>query len=365
MNKISNFQLFALVAFYQIGTTVIFGFSSEAGRAAWISVLICTLIGLLINYIYLKLYSLNPGLSLVEWYPNQFGKWLGTPISWMYTIQFLYVGGRIIGDLRSLIPNTLLPNTPHIVTSLVLILVASYAVFSGIEVIGRLGELFIPFISIISILIVVLIFSSDIIHLQYLKPFLGKGWKDIWKAVFPLGITQTFGQSIELAMIYPFVNNKNKLTRTVLIATLLSGIFISALDFFAVAVLGETIFSRSIFPMFRLVRLIKIGEFIQNLDALNVLLFLTTAFFKICIHLYSGVRGIQQLTYTKSHRIFVIPAAAIILYLGMSMASNSTEHIEAGLKIMPYNLWLLLFYILPIILFIVSLIRKKLSIDKC
>jgi spore germination protein KB len=364
LNKISNFQLFSLVLLYQIGTTVIFGFSSEAGRAAWIAVLICTTIGILTNYMYLKIYSLNPGLSLVEWYPKQFGKWIGTPISWMYTIQFLYVAGRIIGDLRSLIPNTLLPETPHIVTSIVLILVASYAVFSGIEVIGRLGEFFIPVTTFISILILVLIFSSGLMNIQYLKPYLGRGWKDIWKAVFPLGITQTFGQSIELAMLYPFVNNKNKLTRTVLSATLISGIFISALDFFAVAVLGETMFSRSIFPMFRLVRLTKVGEFLQNLDALNVLLFLTTAFFKICIHLYTGVRGIQQLTYTKSHRVFIIPAAILSLYLGMTMASNSTEHIAAGLKIMPYNLWLPLFYILPMILLIVSLIRKHLSSDK-
>lgn len=364
MNKISNSQLFCLIFLYQVGTTVIFGFSSEAGRAAWISVLICTLIGLILNFMYLKIYSLNPGLSLVEWYPKQFGRWLGGTISWMYTIQFLYVAGRNVGDLRSLIPNTLLPDTPHTFTSIIYLIVVSYAVLCGIEVLGRLGHFFVPAIFLLSLLLAILIFSSDIVHFQYLKPYLGKGWKDIWKAVFPLGITQTFGQSIEFAMIYPSINKQSKLPKTVLFATLISGIFISLIDLISIAVLGETIFSRSLFPVFRAVRLIRVGQFIQNLDALNVLLFLTTAFFKICIHLYSGVRGIQLLTSSKDHRIFVIPAALLVLYLGLKMASNSTEHLEAGLKILPYNLWLLLFIILPAILLIVSLIRKKLSTNK-
>jgi spore germination protein KB len=358
VEKISNYQLLSLTILYQIGTTTIFGFATDAGRAAWISVLISTVIGVSLNLIYLKLMDLNPGLTFVQWFPKQFGKWIGTPIAWMYILQLLYVGGRIIGDLRSLIPNILLPKTPHPVTSAVLLVVVTYALYSGIENIGRLGEIFFPILFIITALLIILLFFSDVINLQYIKPYLGDGWKVIWKAVWPLGITQTFGQTIEFAMIWPLVNQPDKVKKTVVQATIISGLYIAIVDLLAVLGLGETIFKRSIFPAFRLTRLIGVGDFIQNLDALNVLLFLVAAFFKLCMHLYNAIRGIQQLTYAKSSRTFIIPAVLIVFYLGLYMAKNSTEHIEAGLKIMPYNLWLPLFLILPIILLIVSLIRS-------
>ncbi len=351
-----------LTTLYQIGTTVIFGFASVAGRAAWISVLISTCIGVGINLLYVTLMHMHPGLTLVQWYPKQFGKWLGTPIAWMYPLQLLYVAGRIIGDLRFLIPNTLLPKTPHVIISSIVLIVAAYALFSGIEIIGRLGELFFPIIILLFFTQVILILSSDIINPQYIKPITGKGWKTIWESVWPLGITQTFGQTIEFAMIWPLVKESKKIFKVSAIATIISGIVIASLDILAVLVLGEGTFSRSIFPMFRLIRIINVGNFIENLDAINVLLFLTTAFFKICLHLFAAIRGIQQLSYAKNSRVFILPAIVIVLYLGMNMAANAPEHIEAGLKILPYNLWILLFFVLPGILFIVAWIRNRFKI---
>lgn len=361
MERISTHQLLTLTILYQIGTTTIFGFASDAGRAAWISVLISTVIGVIMNLTYLKLMELNPGLTLVQWFPKQFGKWLGTPIAWMYILQLLYVSGRNIGDLRSLIPNILLPKTPHPVIAAVYLLMATYALYSGIENIGRLGELFIPILFITAAILILFLFSSDVFNLQYIKPYLGKGWKDIWKAVWPLGITQTFGQTIEFAMIWPLVNQQNKVKSTMIKATIISGLIISFVDLLSVLGLGETIFKRSIFPVFRLTRIINVGSFIQNLDALNILLFLVTALFKLCIHLYSAIRGMQQLTYAKNSRTFIIPSVLTVFYLGLEMAKNGIEHIEAGLKILPYNLWMLLFIILPIILLIVSLIRNAIE----
>lgn len=359
MERISNHQLLSLTILYQIGTTTIFGFATDAGRAAWISVLISTIIGVFLNLIYLKLMELNPGLTLVQWFPRQFGKWVGTPLAWMYVLQLLYVGGRIIGDLRSLLPNILLPKTPHPVISAVLLFAAAYALYSGIENIGRLGEIFFPILFIITALLIILLFSSHVTNFQYIKPYLGKGWGSIWKAVWPLGITQTFGQSIEFAMIWPLASQPEKVKKTVVTATITSGIFIAMVDLLAVLALGESIFKRSIFPVFRLTRMISVGEFIQNLDALNVLLFLGTALSKLCMHLYNAIRGMQQLTYAKNSRPFIIPTVLIVFYLGLQMARNASEHIEAGLKIMPYNLWVPLFIVMPMLLLAVTLIRNE------
>lgn len=364
MEKISNYQLFTLTVLYQVGTTIIFGFASTSGRAAWISVLISTAIGLLINLLYLALMYMNPGLTLVEWYPAQLGKWIGVPIAWMYALEFMYDGGRGISDLKIMFPSTILPRTPPIVIMLSLLFVIAYAIFSGIETIGRLGELFLPIILILYIIEVILIFSSGIINLQYMKPLLGKGWESIWGSVWPLGITQTFGQSIEFAMIWPFVKEQHKIIKSTLIATIISGLFIASFDLLAILILGEHTFSTSVFPLYRVVRLISIGDFIENLDAINVLYFSTTFFFKNCMHAFCAIRSIQQLTRSKTSRKFVLPVILIILYLGSNMSSSASEHLQVGLTIVPYNTWLPLFIVLPLILFIVTVIRSIFNYNK-
>lgn len=362
MSKVTNYQLFTLVVLYEIGSTIIFGFVGSAGRAAWISVLISAFIGILINIIYFKLMNLNKGLALVEWFPAQFGKWIGVPIAWMYIIEFIYDGGRGIGDLEILIPNTILPKTPIIVVELIFISVLTYALFSGIEVIGRLGEVFFPIIMAMYFIEVVLIFGSNIINVNNIRPYLGEGWKSIWEAVWPLGITQSFGQTIELTMIWPLVEKPEKIMKTTMFATIAAGIFIASLDALAILVLGENTFTKSTLPLYRIIRIINIGDFTESLDAIGVIYLLTNAFLKLCIHLFCAVRGIQLLVNTES-KLVTIPLVAIsVLYIGANMASSSSEHIEVGLKVIPYNLWFPLFYVLPIVLFIVTIIRKKIKL---
>lgn len=361
MERISNYQLFAITMLFQTGTTIIFGFSSAAGRDAWISALLSTVIGTMTIVLYLALMRMHPGLTLVEWYPRQFGRWIGTPIAWMYPLLFIYDAGRGLGDLRDLIPTTILPTTPSWIILAIFMSVVAYVLFCGIETIGRLGEVWLPILFLLLILELVLILSSEIIHIKAVLPLVGQGWGKIWNSVWPLGITQTFGETIGLAMIWPLVKRPEKIEKMTIAASLLVGFLISLLDMIAITVLGESTFSRSIYPLYVLIQQINIANFLQNLDALGVMYFLTTSFFKISIHLFAAIYAIQKLTQVKNSRVFILPAVVIVLYLGLKMASSVIDHIEAGLKVLPYNLWIPLFLVLPSILFIVAWIRRKLG----
>lgn len=74
-----------------------------------------------------------------------------------------------------------------------------------------------------------------------------------------------------------------------------------------------------------------------------------------------AIYGMQKLTGVKNSRIFILPVVSIVLYLGLKMASSVLDHIEAGLKILPYNLWIPLFFVLPAVLFAVAWGRMKLG----
>ena len=92
MSKISSYQLFVITFIFQLGTTVIFGFGGSAGRDAWISQLVSLCLGILVILVYTTLMRMNPGLTLVQWFPAQFGRWIGVPIAFFgVDIQTIYI----------------------------------------------------------------------------------------------------------------------------------------------------------------------------------------------------------------------------------------------------------------------------------
>lgn len=359
MEQISLKQLFVLTVFFQIGTTIIFGFGAAAGRDAWIVILLSLTLGILAIVNYLTLAYLNPGLTLVEWFPAQFGKWIGTPIAWLYPLLFLYEVGRILNDVKYLTTTIILVDTPFLAIVVFFLLSVAYLQFCGIEVIARIGEIFFPYFLAMIFGSIILILVSDILKVENLLPVLKNGWMPVFKASFPLGASQGFAQTLELAMIWSLVNSSQKeLVRTTLFATLFSGIIILISVLMIITGLGEFFYKIESFPMFALVSKVNIGGIIKNLDAFAVLLFILSAFFKILLHLFFAIRGIQILTKLENGQKLIIPLTIFSIYLGYSVSSNFEEHIKVATEVFPYNLWILLLWVFPVLLLIVMLIKR-------
>ncbi len=358
MIRISRYQMFSSIVLFQFGTTIIFGFASAAGRDAWIASFGSTLTGMLLIGLYSMIQRLQPEFSLVEWFSNQFGSWLGTPIAWMYPLIFIYDAGRVLADLRFLIPQTILPNTPSWVILISFMLVVLYVLFSGIEVICRLAGVLLPIIMIIFMIELVLLLVSKSVHPSYLTPILGEGVGRVWNAVWTLGMTQTYGESIEFFVFWVLVNERRNMTAVNMWAALIAGSVIAVFELLAIMGMGEELFVRNNFPTFVLLKLVSVGGFLENLDALGVMYFMITTFFKASLHLLAAIYCIQKLTRIKKQSWIILTASALSMYLGMSMAESFPEHVKAGLVMLPLYVWVPLFIVFPILLLIVSWIRK-------
>jgi spore germination protein KB len=195
-----------------------------------------------------------------------------------------------------------------------------------------------------------------------LQPVLGEGWGRIWKAVWPSGIQQSFGETLEFAMIWTLCSPSKRIIKTTLLASIVYGILLSSFDALAVLVFGEGTFSTSRYPLYRLVKVISVADFLENLDALGILYFMGTAFFKVTIQMYGAIRGIQQLLYLRNSRVLVFPIAAIVLLLGLTMSKNTSEHWFSTTYLgLP---GLIMYLILPGLLLVLVLIRRKISNTK-
>ncbi|MBO0958444.1 endospore germination permease [Neobacillus sp. MM2021_6] len=360
MNKISIYQLFTITFIFQLGTTVIFGFGGSAERDAWIGQLGSLCLGILVVLIYTTLMRMNPGLTLVEWFPAQFGRWIGIPLSFLYPVLFLYHVGRSLADIRDMISTTILFNTPLIIIEGIFIIVIAYCIYGGVEIIGRLGEMFFPLAILLFFIQVLFLFTSGVMHPHNLLPILENGWTPIWEVIYPGGITQPFGETIVLSMFWTDTKNPEKIMKTAILATLFSGVIITCWDILAIAVFG-TMFSHFLYPLYTLMGTISIGNFIENLQIVGILFFILTAFLKGLMNMFGALKGFQQCLRMKDFRVLIIPASMIALFLGMTMSKNISEHVYYHhIKVLVPYVWVPLFLILPTILLIVTWIRQKL-----
>ncbi|MGM0877854.1 MAG: GerAB/ArcD/ProY family transporter, partial [Bacillota bacterium] len=103
---------------------------------------------------------------------------------------------------------------------------------------------------------------------------------------------------------------------------------------------------------------VNLFEFIQRLDAIVVFTFLITMFFKISIWFYCAIIGIADLFNLKNHQQIVLPVGIIVIFSSMIIASNFSEHIEEGLKIVQYPIHLPIMAIIPLFMLFVALIRN-------
>lgn len=355
--KISGYQLFTLTFIFQLGTTIIYGFGGLAGHDAWIGGLAALLLGLGMISVFTALRRLNPGLTLVDWFPAQLGRWLGTPIAFLYPLMYVYLTGRIIADIRDMVSTTILPGTPLFVITGLFAIIVAYCCYGGIEVVARMAELIFPVVVIMFLTETVLLFGSGVLHLHHIQPILDKGWEPIWKVIYPGGITQTFGETVTLAMFWPNVKDQGKITKYTMLATLLSGFIITSFDLLAALVYGD-LYSRFLYPLYTLLSVISVGNFIENLQMFGVLYFFATALVKSVLNMLTALQGIQQLTKIKDYRKMIIPVSIVALVLGLIMSENIAEHIYIQhFKILVPYIWMPMVIILPIILLIVTWIR--------
>ncbi|KHD84751.1 endospore germination permease [Bacillus ginsengihumi] len=359
MYKISSYQLFVITFIYQLGTTVIFGFGGAAGRDAWIGQLVSMGLGILVLLLYTILMRMNPGLTLVQWFPAQFGRWIGIPIAFLYPLLFLYHVGRGLADIRDMISTTILFNTPFLIIEGVFIIFIAYCVYGGIEIIARLGEMIFPLVLVMFCIQLILLCSTGVMHINNLRPVLENGWSPIWKVVYPGGIMQPFGETIILAMFWTDTDRPEKIMKTTILATILAGLMITCWDMLAISVIGP-MFSRFLYPLYTLLGVISIGDFIENLQIFGILYFFMTALIKELVNMLGALKGFQQLTRMKNYRALIIPASVIALFLGMTMSKNISEHVYyTHTKILVPYIWVPIFLIIPTILLIVTWFRQK------
>ena len=357
VEKISLSQLFVLLFSFQIGTAIVVGIANQAKQDAWIAVLLASFIGIGLIQFYSFILLKMPNKNFFEILEECFGRKISIFLSIAYIEYFIYDACFIVRDFCELIKIVILPKTPMEVISITFMLVISYILYMGIEVLGRSAEIFFPLSVLFLILIMLFLFISGSVNLENLQPILADGFKPIIKSIFPGLLTFPNGELIVILIIGAYVTQIKKIKKIGTISVALSGLFLTCFTLIRISVLGFEMNEHATFPLLNATREISVAHFIERLDALVVFVMMIGVYIKASMFFYCVLRGLEHITKFQ-YRPFIIPIAIQIALFIILFAANTTEYFQEGLQFgafvnIPFQ------FVIPFLVFLVILWKNR------
>lgn len=361
VERISNFQLFALIILHEIGSTTLFARGIEARQDAWIAILTGMLMGFIMLWVYTAIQQSYPEKNLPEILTTVLGKWVALPLILLYAFHFFFISVFNLREFTELFTITILPKTPVTVLIVFVMLTTVYAASSGIEVVARSAEMALPFFLFFLILTYALTFGSGIVDLSRLKPVLENGWKPVISTAFPSIVNFPFGEMSLFLMYWKYVNTKSSIRKVSFLSVGISGIFLTISVIIMISVLGVRMTSGTWIPLFEIIKLINVGDFITNLDTIGVVFMLVGGFFKMTLFFYGGVLVLQSLFKFRQQIWLILLSAVGTASFSIIYFPNLIFHRWVGLMVhIPY-IDTIFDIILPVLLLMIIWVKTKLQ----
>lgn len=355
--KISIIQFAFLVIGSRLIIDLTFNFafvSPPANQDVWISTFASFFVTLIFVLPILFLGKKYPDKTIIQYSEILLGGIAGKIVGLLYVWFFLHIAAntvRLFGEYFTAAP---MPETPLLVFLITFVIVATYAVYNGLEVIGRVSEIIIPINLIVIILISFLVILD--MNLNSLKPILEKG---VFSVLY--GAVISGSRAIEpllLAMLGPYINNKKKKTLGYVLAMFIVTIILVIIDIQILSSIGTNQVKLLSFPYVVLLRRIKFADIIERIDILHIGIWILGNSLKVALYYYLAVLGISQVFNVKFSKLAIIPVGFVILLLSVLLYRNLVQLEEfLSYKILtPYNLFFILG--IPALLLLVSMFKK-------
>lgn len=306
--------MFALVADYTIGTTVlsiISGVAGYAGRDAWIVALVTPFMGLPVLWMFFYLNKLFPGKTLVEIIQDVFGKWVGWIVSayFVFFLCFLSVS-EVVFYMGNFVKSEYMTETPLYAFNTLLVITIAVGLLYGIETIGRSSEIFLYIISFLILLTILLDLPN--IKTDNLFPVLENGIGPVLKGCLYLNSFLAL-PLIVFAFFYPLNVADVQKSRKSFFGGYFWASFLGFLcTIMSIFILGATITAKTNYPTYLFSKEINISS-ITRFEGFITFSWMFAEFIKVSIYSYAGLVGFTQLFGLKGYKKMVIPIGISIL----------------------------------------------------
>jgi spore germination protein KB len=230
-----------------------------------------------------------------------------------------------------------------------------YAVFKGVEVVGRLVEIISPWA--IGSTVVLFLLALQNAHLPNVLPVLADGFSPVLRASLVPWMFAT--NYIAVLLMVHNLKDPRKMGKDVLIAGVASGLTGLFVMFVTTLVVGQ-ISSSMLFPVLEVVRTVRIGYFLERLDPLFVVTVLETLFLNVAALFYIMLNAVHSLFGCKSYRPFVWGGALALWTGALFLYENSGILVDYAINTGPGYYFVMALGI-PILAIVVQLVKRRLT----
>lgn len=335
-NKLTYF--IARSSMFGIGFFLIF---QNAGKDAWISILLGTLLGIIVLYIY-NLIKNKLNNDILE---NTLNKtFIGKVYNFILIIFYILLMIVTLMLLPLFVNSFYLTTTPKIIVNIPFLILAIYITFKGKNTIENLSS----FLWIFSLLIILFfaISLTGYLDFQNLTPIFTNSTNNILKCSFYYASLTSIPQIIT-------INYSNNFKST-LKDYLFSSLTIFTIIFFTIIAMGEPLLKIYSFPEYTVLRQIKILNFIENIENISAFIW----YFDLFIMLSTLTNNLKSALPKKYNLIYFYILLFIVLIISSLLIGGNYIYVLKIVYTYPYIL-LAFFIIFLTLLLYLKITNKK------
>jgi spore germination protein (amino acid permease) len=317
-------------------------------NAGWMIPLVSSIIVFLSLSCLLALLERYKDKNLVEIIYHLLGKYIGFLIAFIIGSSLIVLTASNIRNYVDIMSTIYFPRTPTIVLTLILAGGSAIMAKLGFEAIGRTAWMVLPWILVIVVFFIMLIFN--LLKFKYIYPIFGAGIKQILKG----GIINStiFSEVITFAIAFPQVKNYKSFKNSSYIAlwyavieiSLFTALYLMSMDY------PPVIINASLFHT--VARLIYGGRFISNLEAFFFLFWIIAAVLRFSIYIYTNTAIISYAIRLKEVEPLVYAIFGLIVIIAM-IPENILQNVLILKKILINLDWIPIF-LTPLVLLFIS-----------
>lgn len=359
--KISSFQMGVLLFPTVIASAILSIPSSTAIFALndlWISPIIASSVGFLAILIAYRLHNLYPKQTIIEYSEQILGKVFGKMLGWIFLLNLFFTNGLSIRQYTELSIGAFLSQTPMSVVTAGLVLVCSFAVRGGLEVVARAALLLLP-IYLVSLILIIILLSPEF-EVHNILPVMENGfWPVIKGAAVPESMFTLF---ILVAYLLPYLSDEKKGRKWTVISVVFVAVTLMITNLAVLFVFGATT-SNYVYPVLSAAKYISIADFLEHLESIVIAVWVAGTFIKISVQYYVTVLATAQLLKLSDYRYIVLPVGLLNIlwaFWGIENFSEMTNFLGTILPI--YTFWINI--VLPLFLLLIAVVRKRMKQSK-
>jgi spore germination protein KB len=326
----------------------------QAKHSAWLSPFIAVcfeVVYMLIWASFIKKYASKSYIDIVK---DVVGKILGNVIIIMY---FLWITFLLSYNVRMYVERILSSAMPNVSIYIILgsmLLLVGYVVKNGIITLAKMCEFFFILLAIIFVVYSILILPS--LHMENLFPITYKDTLPTFIASF--GIVSIFAYNILIFIFNDKIDHKGEFKKLSIQTTIILTIFSIFIIVIPLGIFGWSLLIKLPMPFLTSMMEISLYNIIERLEAGIIIYWMIADFSLIAIFVYS-VMHMFRLSFKLSN---VMPLKVIyivgIFFLSLILAKSTLElKILSQTVITIYNI--IMGYAIPILIYIIAKIRKK------